>query len=191
MAAGSEEFAPREPASVVTLTAARSAPREPAAVETLKAERVALQQGRPQRPMPNRQRCSSSHDVRTRWIDWTSVISLLAAVELGARGKIAPKIRDGEAFVGRPDRRPMRSLESRAQNSFSPPASILAVVYPTNITVRLSTRGSELASRRACEKPGPQPSMTRVVHRRAPSWILPFTSPARPVTPLTACPSPG
>ena len=38
-------------------------------METLKAERVALQQGRPQRPMPNRQRCSSSHDVRTHWID--------------------------------------------------------------------------------------------------------------------------
>ena len=69
MVAGSEEFAPREPASVATLGAERSAPQEQAAVETLKAERVALQQGRPQRPMPNRQRCSSSHDVRTHWID--------------------------------------------------------------------------------------------------------------------------
>jgi hypothetical protein len=169
MAAASEGFAPREPATVATLGAAHSAPREPAAVATLKAEcsaprepataalraeRVALQQGRPQGPMPNRQRCSGSHDVRTRWIDWTSVISLLAAAELGARGKIAPKIRDGEAFVGRPDRRPMRSLESCAQNSFSPPASILAVVYPTNITARLSMRGRNSLTGGLAKSPG-------------------------------------
>jgi len=164
MVAGSEGFAPRERASVATLTAARSAPREPAAVATLGAERVALQPGMRQRPMPNRQRCSSSHDVRTRWIDWTSVISLLAAAEPGARGKIAPKIRDGEAFVGHLDRRPMRSLESCAQNSFSPPAPILAVVYPTNITVLLSMRGRNSLPGGLAKSPG-----------RSHLWPTPFT----------------
>src|SRR5450759_4026726 len=76
-----------------------------------------------------------------------------------------PKIGDGEVFVGRPDRQPLRSLESCAQNSSSPPAPILAVVYPTNIPVRLSMRGTELASWRACENPGPQPSIIYAVHR--------------------------
>src|SRR6266513_1688140 len=81
MEAGSARSAPRQPA--------RSALRVPAEVATLKAETVALQQVRPRTPMPNRQGCSSAHDLRTCWIDWTSVISLSIAAEPRAHGGIA------------------------------------------------------------------------------------------------------